>query len=152
MDVKDIIKKYGGGTETMEVVADVMSEYVPKDVMHKLSKMVYENTQGKHFNEEFAKEQISKMSYEDGRNKFYGPFYDDVSAYYQQNKRKLIFPYNKWDFEVAMNLMKSDMYPLLKEWFPNLSKEDLDEKVIELTVNFLNDEDYGDSKIWCYFK
>jgi len=49
-------------------------------------------------------------------------------------------------------MIKSDYYPLLKRWFPE--EKDLDEKIIELTVNWLNDDDnpFGDSKIWCYFK
>ena len=128
-----------------------MQEYVPQDVIEKLSKMIYENTQGKHFNEEFAKEQIAKMYYEENGRKHTGPFYEDTTPIYLQNKRKLMYPYNKWDFEVALNMMKSDVHSLLKEWFP---EEEIDSKIVDLTVNWLNDVDcpYGDSKIWCYFR
>lgn len=45
-----------------------------------------------------------------------------------------------------------DMINLLKEWFPEATEEELDSKIIDLAVNWLNDEDYGESKIWCYFK
>lgn len=64
--------------------------------------------------------------------------------------RRLTKDYNKWDFEVTMNMIKSDMYPILKEWFPE--EKDLRDKIIELTINWLNDEDYPDHKIWNYFK
>lgn len=72
---------------------------------------------------------------------------------YAQNKRKLIFPYNKWDFEVTLNMICSDMLPLLKEWFPDDSDKMLEQKMVQLAVNWINDEDnpYGESKIWCYF-
>jgi len=49
-------------------------------------------------------------------------------------------------------MIKSDMINLLKEWFPDATEEELDSKIIDLAVNWLNDEDYGESKIWCYFK
>ena len=154
MDIKDIIKKYGGSEETMDIVSDVMSEYVPEDVITNLSKMVYENVQGKHFNEEFAKEQISKMYFEEDGYKHFGPYYDNVAQLYLKNKRRLVNPYNRWDFEVALNMIKSDNILLLKQWFPEDSKEQLDSKIVEMTINWLNDEDnpYGDSKIWCYFR
>ncbi len=149
MNLKDIIKKYGGN---MDILSDTMTQYVPDEELQKLCKMIYESTQGKHFNEEFAKEQVSKMYYEENGHKHYGPFYDDVSVPYSQNKRKLIYPYTKWDFEVTLNMIKSDMINLLKEWFPDATEEELDSKIIDLAVNWLNDEDYGESKIWCYFK
>ena len=62
MNIKDIVKKYGGN---MEILSEAMEEYVPKEELNKLAKKVYESTQGKHFDEEFAKEQISKMYYEE---------------------------------------------------------------------------------------
>ena len=39
---------------------------------------------------------------------------------------------------------------LQKKWFPNGDHLD---KIVELTINWLNDSDnpYGDSKIWSYF-
>lgn len=45
------------------------------------------------------------------------------------------------------------MLPLLKEWFPDDSDKMLEQKMVQLAVNWINDEDnpYGESKIWCYF-
>ena len=149
MDIKNIVKKYGGN---MEILSEAMEEYVPKEELTKLAKKVYESTQGKHFDEEFAKEQISKMYYEEDGIKHYAPYWSDISPLYMQAKKKLMYPYNKWDFEVALNMIKSDNYPLLKEWFPD--EKDLMGRILELTINWLNDEDnpYGDAKVWGYFK
>lgn len=92
------------------------------------------------------------MYYEENGIRHYAPYWDDLSTIYNTNKRKLIFPYNKWDWEVTMNMIKSDYYPLLKRWFPE--EKDMLDKIIDLTINWLNDEDnpFGDSKIWCYFR
>lgn len=51
-------------------------------------------------------------------------------------------------------MIKSDNYPLLKQWFPEADMKELQEKIIDLTINWLNDEDnpYGDTKIWSYFR
>ena len=53
---------------------------------------------------------------------------------------------------VALNMIKSDNWLLLKEWFPD--EKDLQDKIIDMTINWLNDEDnpYGDSKVWGYFR
>lgn len=69
---------------------------------------------------------------------------------YNIHKKRLTNDYNKWDFVVTMNMIKSDMYPLLKSWFPE--EKDFKDKIIELSINWLNDEDYPDHKIWNYFR
>ena len=68
------------------------------------------------------------------------------------NIKSEIRGYNCWDFFVALNMIKSDNCPLLEKWFPASTKEDRDKKLVEMTVNWLNDEDnpYGSSKIWDY--
>lgn len=43
--------------------------------------------------------------------------------------------------------------PLYKQWFPNLTEEQLDEKIIHSAINFwFEDEDAGSGKAWNYFK
>ena len=150
--IYDILKKYGSNDETIKLLAEELEEHLPEKEYEELSKGIYESTQGKHFDECFAKNQIKKMYYEEGGIKRYAPYWDDTSAIYTINKRRLNDSYNRWDFEVAMNMIKSDYYPLLKQWFPNES--DYTDKIIELTINWLNDEDnpFGDSKVWCYFR
>lgn len=152
--IKDIIKKYGNSTSTVDLLSDKLKEFVPESEYEDLAKDIYESSQGKHFDEDFANEQISKMYYEEGGMKHYAPYWNDVTPLYAANKRKLTQPYNKWDFEVALNMIKSDNCPLLKVWFPDADEKELQEKIVELTINWLNDDDnpYGDTKIWSYFR
>lgn len=150
--IYDLIKKYGSSEDTMKVLSEMLEDHLSKEEYEELSKDIYESTQGKHFDEEFAKKQISKMYYEENGVRHYAPYWEDTSTIYGASKRKLECPYNKWDWDVAMNMIKSDYYPLLKKWFPN--EEDYLDKIIDLTINWLNDEDnpFGESKIWCYFR
>lgn len=152
--IKTVITKYGNSGAAIELLTKEIERYIPASEYERLAKDIYELSQGKHFDEYFAKEQISKMYYEENGIKHYAPYWDDVTSLYTINKKRLIYPYNKWDFEVALNMIKSDNCPLLKEWFPNASKEELQNKIVDLTINWLNDPDnpYGDSKVWGYFK
>ena len=150
--IYDLVKKYGGTEDTMKVLAEALEEHLSKEDYEELSKQIYESTQGKHFDEAFAKKQISKMYYEENGVRHYAPYWEGLSTIYSANKRKLEFPYNRWDWEVTMNMIKSDYCPLLKRWFPD--EKDMIDKIIDLTINWLNDEDnpFGESKIWCYFR
>ena len=150
----EIIKKYGNNESALDLLCKELKHHVPEEEFESLAKNIYEASQGPHFDEDLAKCQISKMYYEENGTKRYAPYWDDISAIYVQAKKKLTIPYNKWDFMVALNMIKSDNYLLLKEWFPEADEKELQDKIIELTVNWLNDEDnpYGDSKVWGYFK
>lgn len=52
---------------------------------------------------------------------------------------------NPWAYLILLSI-----YPLLKSWFPE--EKDFKDKIIELSINWLNDEDYPDHKIWNYFR
>ena len=149
-----VIKKYGSNESTINLLCDKIKQYVPEDEQELLSKNIYESIQGPHFDEDFAKCQMRKMYYEEDGVKYYAPYWGDISGIYLQHKKKLVHPYNKWDFMVTLNMIKSDNYILLKQWFPEADDKELLDKMIELTINWLNDEDnpYGDGKIWGYFK
>ena len=148
--IKEVIEKYGINDSTINSLVDMLEKCLSKEECEELSKQIYESTQGHHFDECFAKKQISKMYYSDAEGKHYAPYWEDLTPVYNINKRRLSKDYNKWDFEVTMNMIKSDMYPVLKEWFPQ--DKDLMDKIIELSINWLNDEDYPDHKIWNYFR
>ena len=46
-----------------------------------------------------------------------------------------------------------DYIRMYKQWFPNLTEEQLDEKIIHSAINFwFKDEDAGAGKVWNYFK
>lgn len=58
-----------------------------------------------------------------------------------------------WDVYVAVNAQYHDYVRLYQDWFPNLTEEQLDEKVIYSAINFwFKDEDAGTGKVWNYFK
>lgn len=147
-----VIKKYGSNDSTIDLLCEELKKHISKEECESLAKSIYEQSQGTHFDEDFAKWQISKMYYEEDGIKHYAPYWADITPIYVNAKRRINGNYNKWDFMVALNMIKSDNYLLLKEWFPN--EKDLQDKIIDMTVNWLNDEDnpYGDSKVWGYFR
>lgn len=58
-----------------------------------------------------------------------------------------------WDVYVAVNAQYHDYIRMYKQWFPNLTEEQLDEKIIHSAINFwFEDEDAGSGKVWNYFK
>ena len=166
MTYYDLIKKYGAGKGEQAMWASTkrVSDYLtslkdtnPKEYW-KLLKATYADMCGKHFDEHFAKWQIEQMYYTDkeGR-KHYAPYWndDDMKKVYEANKSKLeTNAYNMWDFAVTMNMIKSDNCILLHKWFPNASDDEMLSRLIDLSVNWLNDKDnpFGDGvKVWCYF-
>ena len=52
-----------------------------------------------------------------------------------------------------MNMAVADNYMLLKRWYPEASDEQLTKHLVELALNWLNDEDnpFGKEKAWRYF-
>lgn len=55
--------------------------------------------------------------------------------------------------EVAINAQYHDYVRLYSEWFRNINKNELDNKIIESAITFyFKDEDSGSTKTWNYFK
>lgn len=67
--------------------------------------------------------------------------------------RGVIPDYNEWDYYVTVQMIYSDNYNLIHEWFPNISEDEFNQKIYQLATNWLNDKDnpFGNSKTWCYF-
>lgn len=161
MTLLEIFQKYGAGKDNsaMAKTTEVLSEFIKNKLTDEeycaLKKKVYASLEGGHFNKEFAEIQISKLYYKDDNGeKHYAPYWtnDEVYSVYQ-NYKSILGNYNLYDFEVALNMIKSDNYMKLKKWFPNATKEDILEKIIEETLNWLEDEDnpFGKEKVWRYF-
>ena len=54
---------------------------------------------------------------------------------------------------VAINAQYHDYVRLYSEWFRNINKNELDNKIIESAITFyFKDEDSGSTKTWNYFK
>lgn len=157
----ELIKKYGTnkGENIMWASVDILSETLEKHLTDEefctLKKKMHYLMVGGRFDKEFADIQMKKFYYIDANgSKHWAPYWteDDVKAVYNEVKDS-IRNYNFYDFEVALNMIKSDYCPLLKRWFPNESDEDHLRRLIALTINWLDDEDnpFGDEKVWLYF-
>ena len=74
-------------------------------------------------------------------------------AIYDKHVRNINREITYWDVYVAVNAQYHDYVRLYQDWFPNLTEEQLDEKVIYSAINFwFKDEDAGTGKVWNYFK
>ena len=78
---------------------------------------------------------------------------EDAKAIYDKHVRNINREITYWDVYVAVNAQYHDYVRLYQDWFPNLTEEQLDEKVIYSAINFwFKDEDAGTGKVWNYFK
>lgn len=139
---------------TTKILSDAIEQYVPQKQKDSIKTKVYYSTFGGHFNRDFADVAISKFYYVDLNGiKHQAPYWteDDVMEIYESIKRK-IPAYNFCDFEVTLNMVKSDNCNKLKSWFPDATDDEMLDKLVDEAVNFLNDEDnpYGTEKIWRY--
>ena len=160
MDVYSILKEglRGEGSDKMwcitKILSDSIEEFVPEKQKEILKTKVYYSTNGGHYDREFADRAIAKFYYVDTTGvKHQAPYWTEpeVKTIYETVKSK-IPAYNFYDFEVTLNMMKSDNCNKLKRWFPQATDKELLDKLIEEAVNYLSDDDnpYGNEKIWKY--
>ena len=156
----EMTKAYGAGKgestmwDAVRVISDAVEVAMPEDAKEHLKREMYEMMAGKHFDEYFAKEAVSKMYYEDEDGKQHvAPYWADsaVKDIYDDVKAD-IRPYNFWDFYVTLNMIASDNYNLMQRWFSGEKEAEQNGRFVELAVNWLNDPDaqHKDCKIWCY--
>lgn len=160
MTLEELIKKYASEkqdemmSKSIGILSPVIAEYVPEEENKKLMRCMYAMIVGKHYNKEFAEEDVKKMYYKDNGKNISAPYWTEaeVRSVYENTKSKIENKYNFWDFYVTMNMIKSDMYNFIEKNFPQSTEEEKAEKYIELAVDWLNDEDnpFGEHKIWCY--
>ena len=163
MNYYDLIKEYGAGKgeKAMWASTQMVSDYI-KPMKHsdpegywKLMKDTYAIMCGKHYNEEFAMWQIGEMHFKDKRGTVHHAPHWTKEQYhlsYESIKSKLKNAnYNMWDWAVTIEMLHSDNYCLYKEWWPEATDDIIDAKVIEASINYLNDDDDTDGKIWKRF-
>ena len=160
MDIYGILKEglNGEGSDKMwcttRILSDAIEEFVPEKQKDLLKKRVYYSSFGGHFNRDFAGESISKFYYIDTSGVTHkAPYWSEQELREIYDTVKSEIPaYNFYDFEVTMNMVKSDNCNKLRKWFPRASNEELLEKLIEEAVNYLKDDDkpYGTEKVWKY--
>lgn len=116
----------------------------------------HEHIRGPHFDEMYAKYQVSSMYHtKHNGNICRGEIYsiDEAKQIYEKYVRNLDSSYTYWDVYVAMNAQFHDYARLYNEWYSNITREDLDNKIITSAINFwFKDEDAGVGKVWNYFK
>ena len=139
---------------TLELVSDAIEKSMDKEAKHHLLKTLYARMNGGHYDKEYAIQDSAKMYYKDkAGNRHAAPYWteEQVREIYDGIKSE-IRGYNCWDFFVALNMVKSDNCPLLERWFPGITPEEKTKKLVDMTINWLNDEDnpYGNTKLWDY--
>ena len=161
MSLYQLIQTYGKGKgesvmwDSVQLISDKLDEILSEEDYQKLLKKVYCKMSGVHFNDMFAKQQVSNMYFTDKYDvKHQGPFISEseVTQMYEKIRSK-ISNYNIYDFYVTVQMIYSDKYNMLIEWFGDIPKDDLTNKVMSMAVNWLNDDDnpFGSEKIWGYF-
>ena len=160
MTLFDLTKKYGSGRgeetmwKTVQAVSEMVEAKMDEESKRCLIRSVYASMSGGHYDRDFAKEDVACMYYTDPSGmKHYAPYWteEQMVGVYARVKAK-IPAYNVWDFCVTMNMIASDNWRLLHEWFPDMDMDAFSNKVAEMAVNWLNDPDspYGTRKIWDY--
>ena len=163
MEYYDLLKEYatGKGEKVMWITLQRVSEYIKpmKDTdpqgYWKLVKDTYSDMCGLHYNEYFGMWQIEQMHFKDKKGETHrAPHWtkDQYKMAYESVKSKIKNPsYNMWDLAVTLEMLYSDNICLYKEWWPDATQEILDTKVVEASVNYLNDDDDTEGKIWKRF-
>lgn len=78
---------------------------------------------------------------------------EDAKKVYDKRVRSINGNITMWDVYVALNAQYHDNVVLYEKWFGNVSEDEMKEKIIEATVvNWFEDIDAGDDKVWEYFK
>lgn len=164
MTYYDLIKTYGKGRgetamwQSTKLVSDAlepMKETNP-EAYWALIKNTYAIMAGPHYNEEFGEWQIAQMSYKDKSGTIhhsphwtkaqYAAVYDNIRPKLKDDK------YTAWDVAVTLEMLYSDYICTLREWFPAETDQELEARVVQLAIAYLNDEDdKTEGKIWRRF-
>lgn len=136
-------------------VFDYVEEH-EKDAYWKAMRAFHEKVKGEHFDEMYAKYQVSVMYHtKENGSTCRGEIYniDFAKDIYERHVRHINREFNHWDVYVAINAQYHDYIKLYKSWFSNVEKEMLDEKIISSAISFwFKDEDAGTGKVWNYFE
>lgn len=155
MTLYELIKQYSNGSEktvwsSIKIISDYIDDKLTSRQKKCLNRCLYGIMSDGHYNEELAKEDIDNMTMSDGStSKFIG--LDMATVWFNQQTKAT--PYNVYDFWVTCNMLLTDNYGLLKKWFPEATDDQIMDKIREMAINWLNDDDnpFGTSKIWSYF-
>ena len=108
----------------------------------------HERMYGPHFNEECALKAVAKMQNEDGTNGQHWSVSESVALANRYGVSFNTDKYNKYDWYVALNMVYSDYYQLVR----NNQISDTTKFFVELAKYWLKDKDVDEGKMWYYFK
>ena len=164
MNYYELIKMYGAGKpeavmwkatkEVSEFLDDVREAHEEK--FWRVMKRTYAAMVGEHYNKEFGEWRIAQMFYKDKQgNVHHAPHWTEAQykEVYEASKAKLKnASYTCWDMAVTLEMMWTDNVCMLREWWPNATPAELDGKMVDMALNYLNDDDDADGKIWMRFE
>lgn len=117
--------------------------------MHNKMKLErHERMYGPHFTEECALKAVSKMRNSDGTKGAHWDLAQATRVAEQYGVNLKTEKYNKFDWYVALNMIRSDYYKFV---FTTLNSDNI-KYFVELAKAFLNDEDADEGKMWYYYK
>nr|DAP37228.1 MAG TPA: hypothetical protein [Crassvirales sp.] len=127
-----------------------------KDACWEIMCNIHEKIKGPHFDEVYGEWQVEEMYHIDGKgNKITSHMFtpEDAKKIYDKRVRNINSNITVWDVYVALNAQYHDNIVLYEKWFGNISEDEMKEKIIEATiVNWFEDVDADDDKVWEYFK
>ena len=136
-----------------ELLEDIKEAH--EDLYWKFIKKQHEHLFGCHYNESFGMWRIEQMFYKDKQgNVHHAPHWtkEQYKAAYDKVKSQIPASYNCWDLAVTLEMNFTDSINLYRAWWPEATQEQLDTKVVESAINYLNDDDDPDCKIWHRFE
>lgn len=107
----------------------------------------HEAMYGPHFNEECALKAVSKMENEDGSRGEHWSLEETASIANQYGINLKGEKYNKYDWYVALNMIRSDYYRAVV----TMTSSDHIKYFVELAKAWLNDKDIEEGKMWYYY-
>lgn len=156
MELYELIEKYGKGKgdtvmwETTRLVSDFikpMKEANKKEYWN-LMREIYCLMSGAHYNECFAREDVSKMYHKNPKGETIKGEHWNIDQITAAIKGMSIpSSTNIWDVYVALNANWHDKEVKFAQWFGSES----DQRIIEDAINFyFMDIDAPDGKVWLY--
>lgn len=163
MSYKDFLKenysKVRGDEAVMWKSVESVSELIEKmkdahpQMYWSFMREQHEIVRGKHFDEAYAKYEVSQMCHKGADGKMYrGEHWsvEETNSVLSQYRSSVPSQYNEYDFYVALNAQYHDYCAWVKKHIPD---KDETEVIVSSAIAFwFNDEDWGNtSKVWDYF-
>lgn len=103
---------------------------------------------GPHFNQKCAEKVVEGMKNEDGSKGAHWNLEETTQLAQQYNINLKGEEFNKYDWFVALNMVRSDFYRAIV----NITNSDHVKYFIELAKAWINDKDIDEGKMWYYYK